>query len=116
MEMTLTQTSPPPKTQCKCRDTPSVGHKEFKISGQICEPGQKERLTFSSLAHQTKNGLNKGYPEIEIVDAVVRAIAQGLQMRRYLEGKSELTLPTLRKVLWSHYQEKGATELYSQLT
>lgn len=26
--------------------------REFKISGQIGEPGQKDKLTFSSLAHQ----------------------------------------------------------------
>jgi hypothetical protein len=33
-------------------------------------------------------------------------------MQSYLEGKSELTLPTLQ----SHYIEKGATELFRQLT
>lgn len=43
--------------------------KEFKISGQIGEPGQKEKLTFSSLAHQIENGLSRGYPECEICDA-----------------------------------------------
>lgn len=116
--MTQTQTRPrnPPQNTVPIQGHATVWRKEFKTSGQIGELGQKDSLTFSSLAHQIENGLTTGYPEIEIVDAVVRAIAQGLQMRRYLEGKSELTLPTLRKVLWSHYQEKGATELYSQLT
>lgn len=56
--------------------------KDFKISGQIGEPGQKDRLTFSSLALQIKNGLTKGYPESDIVDAVVRAIVPGLQLLR----------------------------------
>ncbi|XP_034096642.1 uncharacterized protein LOC117562844 isoform X1 [Gymnodraco acuticeps] len=60
--------------------------------------------------------MSKGFPEIEIVDAVIRAIAPGLQLRSYLEGKINLTLPTLRRILRSHYQEKGATELYKQLT
>ena len=91
-------------------------NREFKMSGQIGEPGQKDKLTFSSLAHQIEQGINKGFPEIEIVDAVIRAIAPGLQLRSYLEGKSNLTLPTLRRILRSHYQEKGATELYKQLT
>lgn len=90
--------------------------KDFKISGQIGDPGQKEKLSFSSLAHQIENGLSRGYPECEIVDAVIRAISPGLQLRSYLEGKQNLTLPTLRRILRSHFQEKNATELYKQLT
>lgn len=90
--------------------------KDFKISGQIGEPGQKDRLTFSSLARQIENGLSKGYPQSEIVDAVIRAIVPSLQLRSYLEGKSDLSLPTLRRILRSHYQERSATELYKQLT
>lgn len=90
--------------------------KDYKISGQIGEPGQKDRLTFSSLARQIENGLSKGYPELEIVDAVIRAIVPGLQLRSYLEGKNDLSLPTLRRILRSHYQEMSATELYKQLT
>lgn len=91
-------------------------HKDFKISGQIGEPGQKDRLTFSSLARQIEHGLSKGFPDVEIVDAVIRAIAPGMQLRSYLEGKSNLTLPTLRRILRCHYQEKSATDLYKQLS
>lgn len=89
--------------------------KDFKISGQIGEPGQKDKLTFSSLACQIENSRNTGYPEIEIVDAVVRAISPSLQLCSYLEGKPNLTLPTLRCIMRSHFQEKSATELYKQL-
>lgn len=96
--------------------TPPLWHKEFKISGQIGEPGQKDRLTFSSLARQIEHGLLKGFPETEIVDAVIRAIVPGMQLRSYLEGKSDLKLPTLRRILRCHYQEKSATELYKQLS
>ncbi|KAK0141138.1 hypothetical protein N1851_021879 [Merluccius polli] len=95
---------------------PPPWHKEFKISGQIGEPGQKDRLTFSSLARQIEHGLLKGFPETEIVDAVIRAIVPGMQLRSYLEGKSDLKLPTLRRILRCHYQEKSATELYKQLS
>lgn len=91
-------------------------HKDFKIAGQIGELGQKDRLTFSSLACQIEHGLSKGFPELEIVDAVIRAISPGMQLRSYLEGKANLTLPTLRRILRSHYQEKSATDLYKQLT
>ena len=93
----------------------SVWKREFKISGQIGEPGQKDRLTFSSLARQIESGFNKGYSELEITDAVIRAITPGLQLRSYLEGKENLTLPALRRILRSHYQERSATELYKQL-
>lgn len=89
--------------------------KDFKISGQIGEPGQIDKLTFSSLAHQIETGLNRGYPEIKIVDAVIRAIYPGSQLRSYLEGKPHLTLPTLRRILRSHFQEKSTTDLYKQL-
>ena len=70
----------------------SQWRKDYKISGQIGEPGQKDRLTFSSLALQIENGLSKGYPESEIVDAVIRAIVPGLQLRSYLEGKTYLSI------------------------
>lgn len=89
--------------------------REFKISGQIGEPGQKDKLSFSSLAHQIENGKNKNVPEHEIVHAVIKAIVPGMQLRSYLEGKANLTLPNLRRILRSHYQERGATELYKQL-
>ncbi len=91
-------------------------NREFKISGQIGEHGQKDKLTFSSLAHQIEHGLSRGVSELEIVDAVIRAIAPGMQLRSYLEGKPNLTLPILRSIQRAHYQEKGATELYKQLT
>lgn len=95
---------------------PIVWHREFKISGFIGEPGQRDRLTFSNLARQIESGLNKGYPEQEIVDSLIQAITPGLRLLSYLEGKTDLTLPMLRGILRSHYQEKNATELYKQLT
>jgi len=90
--------------------------REFKISGQIGKSGQKDKLTFSSLAHQIEQSISKGFSEIEVVDAVIRAIAPGLQLCSYLGAKTDLTLPTLRRILKSHYQETGATELYKHLT
>ncbi len=68
-------------------------NREFKISGQIGEPGQKDKLTFSSLAHQIEHGLSRGFSELEVVDAVIRAIAPGMQLRSYLEGKTNLPCP-----------------------
>ncbi|KAF0027602.1 hypothetical protein F2P81_020343 [Scophthalmus maximus] len=107
------------KTAKNMGPAPSNGSmwcKDFKVSGQIGELKQKDRLTFSSLARQIESGLSKDYPESEIVDALIHAITPGLPLRSYPEGKDKLTLPALRRILRSHYQEKGATELYKQLT
>ena len=45
--------------------------KEFKISGQTGNSHQKDRLSFTSLAHQIDAGLKRGYKEEEIVEAVI---------------------------------------------
>lgn len=108
--------STPVQRQATVPPDNSVWRKDFKIAGQIGEPGQKDKLTFSSLARQIESGINKGYHEEEIMDAVIRAITPGLQLRSYLEGKGDLSLPALRRILRSHYQERGATELYKQLS
>lgn len=44
------------------------------------------------------------------MDAVIRAIVPGLKLQ------SNLSLPTLRRMLWLHYQERITIELYKQLT
>ncbi|KAL9971667.1 hypothetical protein ACROYT_G017864 [Oculina patagonica] len=83
---------------------------------QIGNSRQKDRLSFTSLAHQINAGLKRGYKEEEIVEAVIRAINPGLRLRSYLEGRPDLELARLRKILRSHYQERGATEMYQLLS
>ena len=95
---------------------PSDFKRELKIIGQIGEPGQKDKLSFVSLARQIEGALQKGYKPLEVVDAVVRSLNPGMRLRSYLEGLKSLTLPCLRRILRSHYQEKSATELYRQLS
>ena len=57
----------------KTKSSSSLLRREIKISGQIGEPGQTEKLTFVSLMHQIDSGLKRDYQENEIVDAVIRA-------------------------------------------
>ena len=90
--------------------------RDFKISGQIGDVSQKDRLSFSSLVHQIENGLKNDYTEDEIKEAVIKAINPALSLRSYLEGKADLTLAKLRRIMRSHYQERTATELYHQLS
>ena len=65
-------------------NTPLI-RREFKISGQIGEPGQTDKLTFVSLTHQIDSGLKRNYKESEIVDAVIRAISLHSSLRSYVE-------------------------------
>ena len=90
--------------------------REFKLTGQIGEPGQKDKLTFSSVARQIEAGLRKGYPEDEVVEAVIRSISPGHRLRSYLEGRQHLRLDTLRRIIRSHYREKDATSLFHELS
>ena len=88
---------------------------EFKISGQIGEPGQLDKLTYVSLIHQIDSGIEKGYSEREITDAVIKAISPHSSLRNYV-----LTLPTrslakLRSILRVFFQEKTAADLYQAL-
>ena len=93
----------------------SIFRREFKIQGQIGEPGQKDNLTYQSLISQIESGLKKGYTESKVVTAVIRSIQAGLELRSYLEGLTGLSLPKLRKILRFHFQEKSATELHQLL-
>ena len=92
--------------------------REFKISGQIGDPGQTEKLTFVSLTNQIDYGIKCGYPEDEIIAAVTRAIAPQNFLRSYIENErlKDLTLAKLRKILRLHFREKSAPEVYNELS
>ena len=118
VETTTPEEKPPslPQKPVANVDVMNMIRREFKISGQIGEPGQKDRLTFASLANQIETGRQKGYSDGDIVHAVIRAIVPGSELRSYLEGRSKIPLPDLRRIIRSHYQERDATELFKQLS
>ena len=121
-EMKTEQLKTPEKDDVtvKAEQKPAVSISKFKsdlkISGQIGDLSQKDRLSFSSLVQQIENDLKNDYTEDEIKEAVIKAINPALSLRSYLEGKADLTLAKLRRIMRSHYQEKTATELYHQLS
>ena len=90
--------------------------KDFKIKGSIGLPGQKDKLTFSSLAYQINIGEKKKYSDVEICEEVIRAISPDLPLRCFLESKTDLNLANLRKILRAHFQEKDPTTLFNQLS
>ena len=89
--------------------------RELRIVGTISTPGQKDQVSYISLNRQIEVALEKGYSIREIVDAVIRSISPSLPLRSYLEAIRELTLPTLRRIIRAHYQEKNSSELYAEL-
>lgn len=80
--------------------------KESRISGQIGEGRQRDRLSYTNLMHQINGGLCKGHTEPDIIEAVIKAISPGLKVRDMLEIKCNLILPKLRTILKGPYNEE----------
>ena len=90
--------------------------KEFKIKGTIRMPDQKDCIKFSALAREINNGLRKKYSEEDIIEEVIRITSPDISLRGLLEGKLDLTLAKLRKLLRVHFHEQGASKLFTELT
>ena len=99
------------KATVKVEQKPTVSiskfKRDFKISGQIGDVSQKDRLSFSSLVHQIESGLKNDFTEDEIKEAVIKAINPALSLRRYLEGKADLTLAKLRRFIYYAFALSG---------
>ncbi len=90
--------------------------KDLKFSGKIGEPGQKDSMSYTSLYYQIRSARQQGYPDKEIIIAVIRSISPNLELRAYLEGKRNLTFDTMMKTIRAHYKEKDATTLFTSLS
>ena len=97
-------------------DQRSAFHKDFKIKGFIGEVGQRDQLSYISLLKQTEEGIEKGYLDKEIVNALLRAITSGLYLRNVLETAEDLTLGRLMKFLQSQLVERNTTDLCQHLS
>jgi len=89
--------------------------KNFKINGSIGYAGQKDKLTYSSLAYQIKNSKIEGFSSHEICAGVIKAISPDNPLRTYLESKPDLNVESLIKIMRSHFKEKDATSLFNEL-
>ena len=90
--------------------------KEFKISGQIGSPGQKDKLTYTGLSFQIANAVQRGFAEPDICAAVIKAIVPGEDLRTYLEMCPLLTLDIMIPILRAHFKEKDATSVFNELS
>ena len=87
----------------------STFRKEFKIHGMIGDSRQPKQ-TYTYLARQIEEGKQMGYPTQEIVTGVIKALTPGVPLRAYLESTTDIDIEVLLDLLWSHFQEKGASQ------
>ena len=83
--------------------------RELKLSGQIGNPGEAGKLSYSSLSFQIANARARHFDDAEICAAVIRAITPNLPLRNYLERQRHLSLDMLISRLRTHFLLKGAT-------
>ena len=88
---------------------------EFNISGQIGEPGQKYKLTYISLIHQIDSGLDRGYSDKDICDAVITAISPHSSLRNHISPVPRCSLKKLRSILNVFLHEKTAADLFQSM-
>ena len=66
--------------------------RDFKIDGICAEQGEEGNLTYLSLVYQVNYGIDRGFEEPEIINALIQTSTPGNVTRKYLEGQRCLTL------------------------
>ena len=89
--------------------------KDFKINGSIEGPGERDKLSYTSLAYQIQNGRTAGFSEAEICAGVIKAIAPGNFLRSYLESKSYLNVDSPIQIMRIHFKEKDSLSTSTEM-
>ena len=66
--------------------------RDFRIARAVAPQGQKDQLSFMSLNRQIEDGLQRGYSEREVIDAVIKCISPSLPLGDYIEAMREKRL------------------------
>ena len=90
--------------------------KDFKITGNIGGPGERDKLSYTSLAYQIQNGQTAGFSEAEVCAGVIKAIAPENILRSYLESMSFLTVDSLIQIMRSHFREKDSSSTFAEMS
>ena len=64
---------------------------------------------------QTEADSSKGYPEHDIVMAVIESICPDRSIRGYLEALKGVRLSKLKQIMRARFKEQSYTELYQSL-
>ena len=93
----------------------NILRRDFKISGLIGDPNDRNTMTYISLVKQIDAGQTKGFNDSEIVEGVIKAMTPSLKLKRYLDSMQNLTLKDLKEILQAHYGRKSTTDLFTEL-
>ena len=89
--------------------------REFKITGGVVGGGDNQ-LDYMCLSYQMKEGRAAGYSNKEVRSGVIRAMKAGSSLRRYFEGRLDLTDEQFTQILRSHYNVKDSATLLTELS
>ena len=89
--------------------------RELKINGQIGEPGEAGKLSYSSLSYQIHSAQERGYDDADILNAVIRAITPNLSLRNHLEKHRDMPLTRLVSRLRTHFLLKSAATAFTDM-
>ena len=90
--------------------------KDLKINGSIGGSGERDKLSYTSLACQIQNGRTATFSEAEICAGVIKAIAPGNFLRSYLESKYFLTVDSFIQTMRSHFREKDSSSSFTEMS
>lgn len=86
--------------------------REFRVVGNI---DAENGLEYMSLSYQIQEGKAVGYSQKEIMAGVIKAIKAGSSLRRYLEGRPDITEENFMQILRAHYNVKDSSTLFNEM-
>lgn len=86
--------------------------RQFKITGLI--GGTENAIDYRSLCYQIQEGRSE-YTTKQIVSGVIRAMKSGSSLRKYFEGRPNVTEEMVMKMLRSYYNVKDSTLLLDEM-
>ena len=89
---------------------------EFKVRGQIREPGQNNKLIYVSSMHQIQDALAADYKEDKIVSNIINCMVPSLTLTGVLETTPKLSLAQLLQFLEAHFNERSPENLCNAVT
>ena len=90
--------------------------RECKIKGTIGKIGEKEnKLGYVDVERQIRSHEMNGYPDSEIIDAIINATQSG-STRRTLLQTTDINLNAVKDILHSYFLEAEGGDLVTQLT
>lgn len=96
-------------------DASIAQRRQFKITGAIGDVDVKKNINYTNLLSQIADGKASKFTDDEIARGIKKAVAVNCHLRAYFDAVETLELPAMLDVLRNFWQEKSASELFSEL-